>query len=295
MIEVECGLQTIRKTGLLAVLMSLVLPVWAEEEGDALVDPGPVFHREAGNIKGYSPVALGDDTLPATLIPEQLGEPRGKILILHDSDGGIAGSGLVDTLRLSLPASGWTTMTVELHYPQSPQLFLAESADAADADPAAAATDNETETTTPQNNDNDSAPTEAEPVDNSARIRAALAYLNAQQPGPVVIVALGESAPLALSAASQQGEDKAQIWIAAEMTLTELPELGPLLDITTQALGNENAAAKSREVFMRQANNQAYSQRSLLGAGHDFQGFETQVLTIVRAWLQKQFDKEVQG
>jgi hypothetical protein len=89
-----------------------------------------------------------------------------------------------------------------------------------------------------------------------------------------VIVALGELAPLALSAASQQGEDKAQIWIAADMTLTELPELGPLLDITTQALGNENAAAKSREVFMRQANNQAYSQRSLLGAGHDFQGFE---------------------
>jgi hypothetical protein len=184
-------------------------------------------------------------------------------------------------------------MTVELHFPQSPQLFLAESADAADADPAAA--DNATETATPQSDDTNSAPTEAEPVDNSARISAALAYLNAQQPGPVVIVALGESAPLALSAASQQGEDKAQIWIAAEMTLTELPELGPLLDITTQALGNENAAAKRREVFMRQANNQAYSQRSLLGAGHDFQGFETQVLTIVRAWLQKQFDKEVQG
>lgn len=284
-------MQTIRKTGLLAVVVSLVLPVWAEEEGDALVDPDPVFHREAGNIKGYSPVAVGDNSLPATLLSEQLGEPRGKILILHDSDGGIASSGLVNTLRLSLPASGWTTMTIALDFPQMPQLFLAESEDTADA----AAADNVTETATPQNDNTDSVLTKAEPVDNSSRISAALAYLNAQQPGPVVIIAIGESVPLALSAASQQGDDKAQIWIATDMTLTELPELGPLLDITTQAAGDNNAATKSRGVFMRKANNQAYSQRSLLGAGHDFQGYETQVLTIVRAWLQKQFDKEVQG
>lgn len=285
----------IRKTGLLVVMLSMVMPVWAEEE-QVPAETQPAFHREAGEVEGFSPLSVGDEAIPATLISEQLGEPRGKILILHDSAGGIASAGLVNTLRLSMPTSGWTTMTVALTYPQTPELFLAESSDAESADDEAGSeAPAESDTTAAENDTSDSESLQAEPIDNSSRISAALANLNAQQPGPVVIIAIGESVPLALSAASQQGDDKAQIWLATDMTLTELPELGPVLDITNQLAGDDNADAKRRQVFMRKANNPLYSQRSLLGAGQHFQGFERQVLTIVRAWLHKHFNNEVQS
>lgn len=286
-------MQTIRKTGLLGILLTLMSPIWAAEDEEGGAQTQPLIHSEAGQVTGYSPLPLGERELPATLIPEQLGKPHGKVLILHDSDGGIASSGLVQTLRLSLPESGWTTMTVALDYPHSPQLFLIEPADSdtPEASDSVASSEIESE----QNAPPDSASEDAEPANNNSRVSAALAYLNAQQPGPVVILAIGEAVPLAMSSASQQGEEMAQIWIAADVTLTEPPELGPLLDIAAQDLGQKNQAAMQREVLMRQANNQTYSQRRLTGAGHDFQGFEMQVLNTVRAWLQKQFDAEVQS
>lgn len=286
-------MQTLRKTGLLGILLTLLCPVWAAEDEEAGAQTPPLIYGEAGQIAGYSPLPMGESELPATLMPDQLGKAHGKVLILHDSDGGIASSGLVQTLRLSLPESGWTTMTIALDYPHSPQLFLIEPENADSTEESTPTADNETETE--QKVSADSTSEDTEPVDNHSRISAALAYLNAQQPGPVVIVAIGEAVPLAISSASQQGEEKAQIWIAADVTLTELPELGPLLDIAAQDVGQKNQAASRREVFMRQANNQSYSQRRLTGAGHDFQGFETQVLNTVRAWLQKHFDAEGQG
>ncbi len=283
-------MQIVRKTGLLGILIALAWPVWSTEDDEKESPAAPLVHSEPGHVVGYISLPVGEQELPATLISEQLGEPLGKVLILHDSGGGIAGTGLVDTLRLTLPESGWTTMTVALEYPYSPQLFVAESADDSEAADASDLTEAgeqiaEAETDTEQ----------TQLADNNARISAALAYLNAQQPGPTVIVAFGEAVPLAISAASQQGDDKAQIWIAADMTFSELPELGPLLDIMPQDVGKKNTDALSRAVLMRQANNQSYSQRRLVGAGHDFQGFENQVLTTVRAWLQKQFKSEGQG
>jgi len=287
-------LQTIRKTGLLGILLTLLWPVWAADGEEGNAQTSPVIHGTAGHVIGYSPLSMGESSLPATLIPEQLGKPYGKLLILHDSDGGIASSGLVETLRLSLPESGWTTMTIALEYPDSPQLYLVEKAtetNSTDEPPTASDTGMEAE----QDDVPGSAEEEADSADNNSRVSAALAYLNAQQPGPVVILAIGEAVPLAISAASQQGEDKAQIWIAADVSLTETPELGPLLDITAQDVGHKNRVAGSRDVLMRQADNQAYSQRRFIGAGHDFNGFELQVLSTVRAWLQKQFAAEGQG
>jgi hypothetical protein len=286
---VECGLQIVRKTGLLGILIALAWPVWSADGGEKESSEAPLVYSESGHVVGYISLPVGEQELPATLISEQLGEPLGKVLILHDSGGGIAGAGLVETLRLALPESGWTTMTVALNYPYSPKLFVAESTDdneIADASDLTEADEQSAEAGTD---------IDTEQADNNARISAALAYLNAQQPGPTVIVALGEAVPLAISAASQQGDDKAQIWIAADMTFSELPELGPLLDIAPQDVGKKNTDALSRAVFMRQANNPIYSQRRLVGTGHDFQGFENQVLTTVRAWLQKQFKSEGQG
>lgn len=283
-------MQIVRKTGLLGILIALAWPVWSAEGDENESTVAPLVHSESGHVVGYIPLPVGEQELPATLISEQLGEPLGKVLILHDIGGGIAGTGLVDTLRLTLPESGWTTMTVALEYPYSPQLFVAESSDDSEAADASDLTEADEQSVEAETDIE-----QTQLADNDARISAALAYLNAQQPGPTVIVAFGEAVPLAIRAASQQGDDKAQIWIAANMSLTELPELGPLLDIAPQDVGKKNTDALSRAVLMRQANNQAYSQRRLVGAGHDFQGFENQVLTTVRAWLQKQFKSEGQG
>lgn len=286
-------MQIVHRTGLLGILILLAWPVWAAEDEASVTPDEPVIHSESGHVVGFSPLTVGDNELPATLIPEQLGEPHGKVLILHDSDGGIAGAGLVDMLRLALPESGWTTMTVALDYPRSPQLFLAEPND--DAETIDIPEMPETADEAMQADASEQSEESAEPADNDARISAALAYLNAQQTGPTVILALGEAVPLAMNAAAQQGENRPQIWIAADVTLTELPELGPLLDITAQTAGRKNLVAMGRKVFMRQAGNQTYSQRQLTGAGRDFQGFEGQVLSHVRAWLHKQFTTEVKG
>lgn len=288
-------MQIVRTTGVLAILIALACPLWAAESEETESSAAPLIHSELGHVAGYSPLPMGEKELPATVMPEQLGEPHGKVLILHDSDGGIAGSGLVDTLRLALPEAGWTTMTVALTYPRSPQLFLVESIDDNKGDVVIEAPDSAESGEQSKNADTDTESERVDNADNSTRISAALAYLNAQQPGPTVIIAFGEAVPLAINSASQQGEEKAQIWISADVTLAELPELGPLLDITPQEPGKKNADAVSRAVLMRQADKQAYSQRRLVGAGHDFQGFESQVLTTVRAWLQKQFSAEVQG
>lgn len=251
--------------------------------------------RQSGVVNGYLTLAVGDSNVDATLIPDRTGKSYGKVLILHDSHAGIDSPGVINSLREGLPDAGWTSMTVALAYPIEPQIYLSANATSTaeptiGASEAAASLPEETETADAVVEDGSitSAP------DNTARIGAALAYLNAQQPGTTVVVALGEAAQLTDALVGQLGEQRGLIWIRPELELKESPLITPILDIAPTIPGRNNREADARQVLMQQQQVSSYSQRRISGAGYRFYGFEPRVLSYVRAWLTKHYVPEEQ-
>lgn len=289
-------MQIVLKTGLcgLLILLNCGLLAAGDKEQDEL--PATGLLRETGHVEGYMTLPMGESDIAATYVADKLGEAYGKVMILHDADGGIDSHGLVHTLRLSLAESGWSTMTIALDFPVAPRIYLSAT-EASAAMPTVAASE-AASTNTDTEADNKEIPAEESEVPhqtNSARIGTALAYLNAQQPGPTVVVALGASASLVDTVSSQLGEQRGLVWIQPEPSLTEVPGVVPILDIAAQRAGSVNKEARARRALMRQHQVAGYSQRLITGAGHGFYGFEGTVLAYVRGWLSKHFVSETES
>lgn len=286
-------MQNVLKSGLLAMILLFSHMLTAAEDNAETVQSDASVLRQNGEPDGYLTLPVGDASIDAAFIPDRLGKSYGKVLILHDSNAGIDSPGLVNTLRQGLPEAGWTTMTVALTYPAQANIHLsANAASAAQptiaASEAAASLPDETQTsqdTTEEQN-------LLSPPDNAARISAALAYLNARQPGTTVVVAIGEAASLTDALAGQLGEKRGLIWIRPDLELTELPAIMPILDIAPTVPGRTNREAVARRVFMKQQQVTTYDQRQITGADYRFYGFEPSVLSYVRGWLTKQFVTE---
>lgn len=286
-------MRNVLKSGLLALVMLFSQPLAAADDNAETTQTDWSVLRQSGEINGYLTLPVGDSMIDATLIPDRLGQSYGKVLILHDSNDGIDSPGLIKTLRLGLPDSGWTTMTVALSYSQDPGIYLATSPASA-AQPTLAAS--EAMPSPPEENTVTEADTGSDkqlPPDNAARVSAALAYLNAQQAGTTVILAVGEAAKLADALAAQLGEQRGLIWIRPDVALDTLPAIMPILDIAPTVPGRMNEKATGRRVFMQQQQQAAnYAQRLISGAGYRFYGFEQRVLNYVRGWLAAQFVPE---
>lgn len=245
------------------------------------------IQAETGQVEGYMTLPLGDAVFDATFVADKSGRDYGKVLILPDRDGSIDSYDLVHTLRMRLAESGWSTMTVALSYLYQPQLMLSADTVADDAE-AAPQVDTSAEA---ESSDN------APPSDdtNAARVAAAVAYLNAQQSGPTVIVAMGKSAELSATAIAQAGKDNALIWISPEWQADTPPEAQYILDITLSDLGNEKATLAQRRAVMMRKNAVNYSQRQIPGATSHFYGFEQPVFNLIRNWLHKTFSQGATG
>lgn len=293
--DAEHRLQIVLKTGLLGLLLLLGGSLQAANSNEAEPAPPEGLIQETGHVEGYMPLPVGETLVDATFLSDKLGVAYGKVLILHDADGGIDGHGLVRTLRFSLSESGWSTMTVALQYPVSPQIYLStDEASAADE----TISDNEEAVTADagesQPEDETGQATQPEP-DNNARVGAALAYLNARQPGPTVLIAIGRAAQLTDVVINQLGDEPGLVWIAPEITLPDVPEVTPILDIVAVMPGARNHQAVNRKKLMRQNQVEGYSQRIISGAGYGFYGFENNVLGYVRGWLSKHFVEEAES
>lgn len=286
------SLQNVLKSGLLAMLMLSSQALTAAESTQSEAS----ILRQSGEVNGYLTLPVGDSNVDATLIPDRSGKSFGKVLILHDSPAGIDSPGVINILREGLPDAGWTTMTVALTYPIEPQIYLSATA-ASTAEPTIAAS--EAVASLPEETEAEDETVEDDSIspapDNTARIGAALAYLNAQQPGITVVVAVGEAAQLTDALVGQLGEEPGLIWIRPELELKELPLITPILDIAPTIPGRINREATARRVFMQQQQVSGYSQRLISGAGYRFYGFEPRVLGYVRAWLTKQYVTEEQS
>jgi len=260
----------------------------ADNGGEAAVETGqkPV-QSETGHVEGYMTLPLGDAVFDATYVFDKTGRNYGKVLILPDRDGNIDSHDLVHTLRMRLAESGWSTMTLELQYRYQPQLMLSPELAADEAEPAA-----QVETTAEANPSDNSAPSGD---DNAARVAAAVAYLNAQQAGPTIILAMGQSAELSSTAIAQAGKDNALIWISPEWNTEKPPESEHVLDITVSDLSNEMKATAQRRAVMMRQNIANYSQRQIPGTTSSFYGFEQPVFNLIRNWLHKIFAQGATG
>lgn len=285
----ERSLQNVLKSGLLALVMLFSQALTAADDTAETAQPDLSVLRHSGEVNGYLTLPVGDTTIDATLIPDRSGRAHGKILILHDSNDGIDSPGLINILRLGLPDSGWTTMTVAMSYPHEASVYLAPTA-ASTVQPTVAAS--EATASLPEENTEQEADVNDDiplPPDNAARVSAALAYLNAQQPGTTVILAVGKAAKLTDALLGQLGEKHGLIWIRPDIELSEVPAIMPILDIASTLPGRMNEQARARRVFMQQQQVEKYAQRRISGAGYRFYGFEQRVLNYVRGWLAKQF------
>lgn len=286
----ERGLQIGLKTGVLLALTLLSSVLQAEEATQTQTKPADDIIGDKGHVEGYFSLPLAESQVDATFIADERGLARGKVLILHDSDGGIDSYGLVHTLRTALPESGWSTMTVALRYPDTPNIYLSPAA-ASTAEPTMAAST--AAPTTPAGDETAKQGDSEKTADNNAaRLSAALSYLNAQQPGPIVIVALGEAAPLVSSLDQQLDKERGLVWIAPKMNITQAPEILPILDIAATSPSAKNKRAQARLVWMRQNQIKGYSQRLINGAAYGFLGFEQTVLGYVHGWMLKHFVDE---
>lgn len=254
----------------------------ADGEPDMAAESMPQsLQAETGHVEGYMTLPLGDEVFDATHVADKTGRDYGKVLILPDRDGSIDSYDLVHTLRMQLAESGWSTMTVALSYPYQPQLMLSPDNDADEAEP-----ETQTETAEDTELSNDAA---SNNDDNAARVAAAVAYLNAQQSGPTVIVAMGKSAELSTTALAQVGKDNALIWISPEWQADTVPEAQYILDITLSDLAYDKATLAQRRAVMMRKNVAQYSQRQIPGATSNFTGFEQPVFHLIRNWLHKAF------
>lgn len=284
--DVEHSLQIVGKTAVAAMLLIMASYIQAADETETSADEAMGLIQQSGHVEGFMRLPVADDEVAATFLAGRQGVDHGKILILHDAEQGIDSHGLVRTLRSGLANSGWSTMTVALNYPPSPQLFLSTQAASAANTEQDGATDAEQESSA----DNDAAADASQPDnDNSARVGAALAYLNAQQPGPTVLIAIGEAAKLSDLAISQMQPPRGLVWIAPGVMPETAPEISPLLDIDVVEAGDKNLQAVKRKKLMRQSQHPAYAQRLMTGAGYHFAGFENRVLAYLRGWASKHF------
>ncbi len=251
----------------------------ADSEAGTVAESTPLpLQTSAGHVEGYMTLPLGDEVFDATFVADKTGRDYGKVLILPDQDGSIDSYDLVHTLRMRLAESGWSTMTVALSYPYQPQLLLSPNAN--DEEPAAQIE------TTAEAEVGESATTSD---DNAGRVAAAVAYLNAQQPGPTVIIAMGKSAELSATAIAQVGKDNALIWISPEWQAETAPEAQYVLDITLSDSAYEETTTVQQRAVMMRKNVAQYSQRQIPGATSNFNGFEQPVFNLIRNWLHKSF------
>lgn len=281
------------KTGVLVTLTLLGFCVQAEEKAAVSPEPTENIVSDKGHVEGYFSLSLTEDNaIDATYLAAKTAQTHGKVLLLHDSSGGIDSFGLIHLLRRTLPEYGWTTMTVALSYPGKPEIYLSSTA-ASEAEPSLDTAAEEQTTTSEDDSEEALKDGSSEPEDsNLARIGAALTYLDAQQPGPLVIVAVGNAAPLAEAVRQQMDDDSGVVWIAPEIDLSQEPENRLILDIAVSTPALAAKQAEDRRVWMLQNQQEGYSQRSISGAAYGFYGFEETVLAYVRGWLAKQFVKK---
>lgn len=200
------------------------------------------------------------DTFVAIHIPQRSKTPLGAVVLLHDAGTHADSHEVIRPLRVGLAPAGWETLAIQLP-------LLAPGGGAWQDNGATIV----------------------------ARLQAALAWFQDRQQRNQVVLALGETGPIALRFAAAQGQRELQalILVSVPDDLTDdadrdaLAQLErPLLDLFAERdLASVTANADARAAAARSAGLDAYAQRRISGATAGFRGLDAELLATVRSWL----------
>ncbi|MDX1692607.1 MAG: DUF3530 family protein [Ketobacteraceae bacterium] len=256
-------------------------------------------------------------------------EPQGYMLILHDNQQHPDWPGLVRQLRTQLPPKGWSTLAISLPVdwrltdppPREKDTVIVKPAEAeasdTKADKAANDTTEESSEKAPEKNagkaaKNAGSPASAQPqltytqlsvaypsneIPNiiQGRIGEALQFLQARDPMPIVLVAIGTSATYAAKQVHNlRMRDIAGLVIVDPKDVeqegfdvnSDAPGLRiPVLDLVPEFHPRSDPAARLRRA--RQESREVYEQQVISGADPEFTGYEDFVTKAIRGWAKR--------
>ncbi len=207
-------------------------------------------------------LTAGETPFVAIHRPQVHGTATGSAVLLHGRGTNANSHRVIRPLRIGLSKHGWSTLSLQL-----PLV------------PAGARDDAWLEN--------------AELIE--ARLQAALDWLTQRSQLNQVVVALGDSAIVALRYIAGKDPDsvRAIVLLSVPSALSANPDKQALADLERPLLDviaerdtdpvTQGAAARLR--VAREAGASGYAQREVAGATADFTGQEAQLLAVVRAWL----------
>ena len=313
------------QTILLSLLMLVFLPlsaIAADKADPTLNDTAPVdaalatkendniMIRQIQPIIGFEPLTVAGQPIDATFLEETLGESHGAIVFFHDQGENLESRGVVTPLRHEMLQYGWSTLSLTLNYPFTPNILLAigPEMDASTAiSPAPIPKDKAAPTTqTNPSTNTDLAKTDdakkdkttlLTPISNTQRIEAAIAFLQAKGIKRIIFLGHGSGGMIAIDELTTLTTPISALILVGTPALINSDEFKkfnqPILDIYgDQDLDGVSAAVMDRKVVMKRTDNIRYTAREITGANHVFYGLEPVLIATVRGWLHATFVKQ---
>ena len=312
------------QTILLSLLVLVFLPlsaIAADETDPALNDTAPVVSdqdiqkndnimmRQIQPVVGFEPLTVAGQDINATFLEETMGESHGAIVFFHDQGEELESRGVVTPLRHEMLQYGWSTLSLMLDYPFTPNILLAiepETEASAATSLAPAPKDDAASTQTNSAASIDLAKTDdakkdetalLPPISNTQRIEAAIAFLQAKDIKRIIFLGHGSGGLIAIDELTTITTPISALILVGTPALANNDEFKkfnqPILDIYgDQDLDGVSAAVMARKVVMKRTDNIRYTAREIIGANHVFYGLEPMLISTVRGWLYATFAKQ---
>lgn len=271
----------------------------------------------------------GDDTYLGLFLPDYSGNIIGSALILHDNQQHPDWPGLVHTLRTSLPANGWSTLSISMPYfdlsaplPEReipPPHTETEAPLPSNEDPGETSDDTSPETAAPINLmesasaaiDQSMGNSEASPLSDSLeytrdqvpsivdqRIREGISHLQGRNPQPVIVIAIGLSASWAANKAKTMRVKDIRGLVIVDPSQPPYLE-GFHIGLDTADLkipvldiapaDDQRSQAYKRIRIAKQARHPWFQQRVITGSSGNLSSFEHHVVMTIRGWGNRNF------
>lgn len=271
-----------KKTFIATALLAISLNLFAQQpEAPAAPATAPA-NNDAASYSARIPAEqmieldAAGDKFRARRIPDLSGEPRGAVIVLHDSAHNPVWPHTVDALSDDLPLHGWDTLSIELPTPD------ATPAPADTATPTAAGTEPRAQ----------------------ARIAAALKYYIDAKATPIALIGFGSGAIRAAEflrahAAANAGNYAPIGALVMVMPLQklngiagDLPKIlpataAPALDIILDGDSQTRADAEARRRAVLHQRDRLYRQLQLPPLNNASDPQHNLMVKRVRAWLQQ--------
>ena len=302
----------------LLVLVFLSLPVIAADKADSVLNDtaavdaelntqenDTIMIRQIQPIIGFQPLTVAGQDINATFLEETLGEPHGAIVLFHDQGEELESRGIITPLRHEMLQYGWSTLSLTLEYPFTPNILLAIEPETDDSEPAEPK-EQDPATEIKPSLDTELAKTDdakkddlvsLPPISNKQRVEAAIDFLKAKGIKRIIFLGHGRGGIVAINELNTSSIPISALILVGTPALANNNEFKtfnqPILDIYgDQDLQGVAAAVNDRKLVMKRNGNIRYTSREIIGANHVFYGLEPTLVTIVRGWLRATFVKQ---